>query len=32
VQARFESVVGKDNLQAINRIAAEVESRKTGKK
>ncbi len=32
VQAKFESVVGKDNLQAINRIAAEVESRKTRKK
>ena len=32
VQARFESVVGKDNLQAINRIAAEVESRKIRKK
>lgn len=32
VHAKFESVVGKDNLQAINRIAAEVESRKTRKK
>ncbi|HEX7951985.1 MAG TPA: TRAP transporter substrate-binding protein [Burkholderiales bacterium] len=32
VQAKFESVVGKENLQAINRIAAEVESGKSGKK
>jgi C4-dicarboxylate-binding protein DctP len=32
VHAKFESVVGKDNLQAINRIVAEVESRKTRKK
>ena len=32
VQARFESVVGKDNLQAINLIAVEVESRKIRKK
>jgi C4-dicarboxylate-binding protein DctP len=32
VQAKFESVVGKDNLLAINRIAAEVESRNSGKK
>jgi C4-dicarboxylate-binding protein DctP len=32
VQARFEGVVGKDNLLAINRIAAEVESRRTRKK
>ncbi len=32
LQAKFESVVGKDNLLAINRIAADVESRKTRKK
>jgi C4-dicarboxylate-binding protein DctP len=32
VQAKFEGVVGKDNLEAIHRIAAEVESRKTKKK
>ena len=32
VQAKFEGVVGKDNLEAIRRIAAEVESRKTKKK
>jgi C4-dicarboxylate-binding protein DctP len=32
VHARFESVVGRDNLQAINGIAAEVDSRKTRKK
>ncbi len=32
VQAKFEGVVGKDNVQAINRIAAEVEARKSGKK
>ena len=32
VQAKFEGVVGKDNLDAIHRIAAEVESRKTKKK
>lgn len=32
VQAKFESVVGKENLQTINRIAAEVESGKSGKK
>jgi C4-dicarboxylate-binding protein DctP len=32
VRAKFESVVGKDNLHAINRIAAEVQSRKAGKK
>ncbi|HEX9451534.1 MAG TPA: TRAP transporter substrate-binding protein [Burkholderiales bacterium] len=32
VQARFESVVGKDNLEAVHRIATEVESRKTRKK
>jgi len=32
VRAKFESVVGKDNMQAIDRITAEVESRKTRKK
>jgi C4-dicarboxylate-binding protein DctP len=32
VQAKFEGVVGKDNLDAIHRIAAQVESRKTKKK
>jgi C4-dicarboxylate-binding protein DctP len=32
VQAKFESVVGKDNLDAIHRISAEVEARKTKKK
>jgi len=32
VQAKFEGVVGKDNLDAIHRIATEVESRKTKKK
>ena len=32
VQAKFEGVVGKDNLDAIHRIAAEVESRKSKKK
>jgi C4-dicarboxylate-binding protein DctP len=32
LQARFESMVGKDNLLAINRIAGEVESRKAKKK
>jgi len=32
VQAKFEGVVGKDNLDAIHRIAAEVESRKFKKK
>ena len=32
VQAKFEGVVGKDNLEAIHRIAAEVASRKTKKK
>lgn len=32
LQAKFESVVGKDNLLAINRIAADVESRNTRKK
>ena len=32
VQAKFEGVVGKDNLDAIHRIAAEIESRKTKKK
>ena len=31
VQIKFESVVGKDNLQAINRIAAQVESRNSRK-
>ncbi len=32
VQAKFEGAVGKDNLDAIHRIAAQVESRKTKKK
>src|SRR5579859_254420 len=32
VQAKFEGVVGRDNLDAIHRIAAEVESRRTKKK
>lgn len=32
VQAKFESVAGRDNLDAIRRIAAEVESRKARKK
>ena len=32
VQAKFESVVGKDNFDAIRRIAAESEFRKTKKK
>jgi C4-dicarboxylate-binding protein DctP len=32
VQAKFENVVGKDNRQATNRIAAEIESGKTRKK
>ncbi len=32
VQAKFENVVGKDNLDAIHRIAADVESRKAKKK
>ena len=32
VQTKFEGVVGKENLDAIHRIAAEVESRKTKKK
>jgi C4-dicarboxylate-binding protein DctP len=32
VHAKFENVVGKDNLEAIRRIAAEVESRRAKKK
>ena len=32
VQAKFEGVVGKDNLDAIHRIAADVESRRAKKK
>jgi len=32
VQAKFEKVVGKENLDAIHRIAAEVEARNAKKK
>jgi C4-dicarboxylate-binding protein DctP len=32
VHAKFERMVGRDNLQAIHRIAAAVEAEKTGKK